>query len=87
MIGTFQICDAPKEPPPPEGLVTEARTRRLLPGAGGLPLGPLMEALPAGVPLGVEVPLAGQHPDLSPAARLEMLVSSTRRYLEQRRNA
>jgi sugar phosphate isomerase/epimerase len=86
MLGPFQICDAPAAPPAPDELVTEARTRRLLPGHGELPLGRLLDALPADIPFAVEVPLASQRPDLDPGARLALLVRATREFL-QRRNA
>jgi sugar phosphate isomerase/epimerase len=84
MLGPFQICDAPATSPPPEALVTEARTRRLLPGHGELALSTLIDALPAGTRFGVEVPLAGQRPDLDPGARLALLVSATREFLKRR---
>jgi sugar phosphate isomerase/epimerase len=86
MLGPVQLCDAPAKAPPPDGLVTEARTRRLLPGDGELDLLRLLDALPSGLAYGVEVPLASQHPDLDPGARLALLVKSTREFL-QRRNA
>ena len=37
-------------------LIREARTGRLLPGEGVLPLGELVAALPAGLPLAIEAP-------------------------------
>jgi 2-keto-3-deoxy-6-phosphogluconate aldolase len=37
-------------------LIREARTGRLLPGEGVLPLTELVAALPAGVPLAIEAP-------------------------------
>jgi sugar phosphate isomerase/epimerase len=86
LFGTFQICDAPRAAPPPDGLVAEARTRRLLPGAGGLDLRGLIAALPSDIPLGVEIPLASQHPELAPAARLARLVHATRDFLKQGKN-
>ena len=86
MLGTFQICDAPAAAAPAsDDLVAEARTRRLLPGEGGLALSSLIEALPPDIPLGVEVPLAGQFPKLDPLARATLLVESTRRFLERMR--
>ena len=54
-----QICDASADMPDPTdtpALIREARTGRLLPGDGGLPLRELVAALPAGVPLAVEAP-------------------------------
>ena len=86
MLGPVQLCDAPAQAPPPDGLVIEARTRRLLPGQGELDLKALLDALPSGLAYGVEVPLAGQRPDLDLGARLALLVKSTREFL-QRRNA
>jgi sugar phosphate isomerase/epimerase len=87
MLGTFQICDAPRAAPPPDGLATEARVRRLLPGDGGLDLRALVDALPQGIPFGVETPVAGQFPHLDPQARLTMMVSRTREFLAARRAA
>jgi len=80
-FGTFQICDAPTISPPRDQLVLEARTNRLLPGAGGLDLGALMAALPADIAYGVEVPLVGQYPHLAPVARLRLMVEKTRDFL------
>lgn len=85
LIGTFQLCDAPLAAPPADKLVVEARTRRLLPGDGGLPLWPLIEALPAVVPIGVEVPLVTLYPTLDAGARLKKLVESTRAFLARGR--
>jgi sugar phosphate isomerase/epimerase len=86
MLGPVQLCDAPAQAPPPDGLVTEARTRRLLPGDGELDLSALLDALPSGLAYGIEVPLGTQRPDLDPGARLALLVKSTREFLA-RRNA
>ena len=38
LLGPIQLCDAPAQAPPPDGLIVEARTRRLLPGDGELAL-------------------------------------------------
>jgi sugar phosphate isomerase/epimerase len=52
-----QVCDAvPDMPRDVEGLIREARTGRLLPGEGNLPLAALVAALPAGTPVSVEAP-------------------------------
>ena len=54
-----QICDASADMPGPgdtPALIREARTGRLLPGEGALPLAELVAALPDGVPLAVEAP-------------------------------
>ena len=54
-----QICDAGPDMPGPgdtPALIREARTGRLLPGEGVLPLAELIAALPATVPLAIEAP-------------------------------
>jgi sugar phosphate isomerase/epimerase len=54
-----QICDASADVPGPTdtpNLIREARTGRLLPGEGALPLRELVAALPAGAPLAIEAP-------------------------------
>jgi sugar phosphate isomerase/epimerase len=54
-----QICDASLDMPASTdspALIREARTGRLLPGEGALPLAELVAALPAGVPLAIEAP-------------------------------
>jgi sugar phosphate isomerase/epimerase len=59
LIRYAQICDAGPDMPGPGDtpvLIREARTGRLLPGDGVLPLAELIEALPAGVPLAIEAP-------------------------------
>jgi len=56
-----QVCDGPLQPILPDSAValTEARTGRLFPGDGELPLAELAGALPAGASLAVEAPVAG----------------------------
>ena len=59
LLRYVQICDATSEMPGPTNtpaLIREARTGRLLPGEGALPLRELMAALPAGLPLAIEAP-------------------------------
>jgi sugar phosphate isomerase/epimerase len=84
LLGTFQICDAPCEPPAADQLVIEARTRRMLPGHGGLALWSLVDALPSDVPVGVELPIAGQFPGLDALARMQLMVRSTRDFYASR---
>ena len=53
-----QICDAAAVIPSESGdLIREARTGRLLPGEGALPLRELVAALPAAIPLSIEAPV------------------------------
>lgn len=79
LLGSFQLCDAPTEPP--ADLAFEARNARLLPGQGGLDIHALMDLLPADLPLGLEVPLTLAHPELSHLERARMTVAATRRFL------
>lgn len=55
-LGWVQLCDAPDESPGgPDALIDEARHHRLPPGEGRLPLRELLQAVPAGTPISVEV--------------------------------
>src|SRR5215831_16783874 len=54
-----QLCDAGPDRPRPDdtpALIREARTGRLLPGEGVLPLAELVAALPPDLPLAIEAP-------------------------------
>lgn len=53
-LACVQLCDAPAAPP--ADLAGEARSGRLYPGDGDLPLGALLAALPSHLPISVEVP-------------------------------
>ena len=82
LIGTFQICDGPAVAPATiEGLTFEARQRRLLPGHGGLDLPALMAAMPKGLEIGVEVPLALEFPEHSALQRAKLSLDETRAFL------
>ncbi len=81
LVGTFQICDGPLAPP--ADLVTEARMRRQTPGAGEMALFDMLDALPAGTIIGVEVPLPPQYPNVSPRVRLAKLAAETKAFLSK----
>ena len=71
-----QICDASADMPgltDTPALIREARTGRLLPGEGVLPLAELVAALPAGAPLAIEAPSRA-------TANLPALERATRAY-------
>ena len=55
-IALAQLCDAPAEAPAADLLAQEARTARLYPGDGALPLSALLDVLPDGTPLSIEIP-------------------------------
>jgi sugar phosphate isomerase/epimerase len=65
-----QFCDAPPVAPPTvQAISEEARFERLFPGEGGLPLREFLHALPAGIPLGLEVPTRELARSLGPVER------------------
>lgn len=47
-LHSVQLCDAPRQAPPPEGIIEEARHHRLCAGAGELDLKGVLAALPPG---------------------------------------
>jgi sugar phosphate isomerase/epimerase len=76
-----QLCDASADMPGPTDtarLIAEARTGRLLPGDGVLPLRELISALPIDTPLAIEAPVrATAHlPALERAQRAHQALSS-----------
>ncbi len=79
----LQLCDAPLAAPPDgrRGLYHEAVENRLAPGDGELPLTEILEALPPGIPLSVETPVAALagHPALE---RARFALDATRRLIE-----
>jgi sugar phosphate isomerase/epimerase len=79
LIRSAQLCDAPLRAPPPEGIIEEARNRRLLPGRGELPLRELIKSLPSGVAFAVEVPLPA---GAVPAAHVAQLRSAAQSLLQ-----
>lgn len=55
----LQLCDVPAAVPPTEAQVlAEARAERMFPGDGGLDLAGLLRAVPATLPISLEVPTA-----------------------------
>jgi sugar phosphate isomerase/epimerase len=80
-----QLCDAPFEPIRPDEKVAlaEARTGRLLPGDGDLPLHALVDALPADAPLAVESPVAALAAQ-PPAERARLTFAALSRLLAER---
>jgi sugar phosphate isomerase/epimerase len=78
-IGSAQLCDARSQlPSSDDDAIREARTDRLPPGDGALPLDALLRALPANVLLSVEMP----YPSLPADARLELAHRSARRVVD-----
>ncbi len=70
-VGYVQLCDGPAlGPSEREALIAEARTRRLPPGEGEFPLRALLDAMPAGCPVSIEVPLPAGEDALRHARRM-----------------
>jgi sugar phosphate isomerase/epimerase len=83
-LGSVQLCDAPLRDPGDAALADEARAGRLFPGEGGLPLRDYLDALPCGMPMGVEVPTSATHPQLTVLQRLTRCAMTARRLLAAR---
>ncbi len=81
-LAYVQLCDASlTRPNSTEALAHEARHERLVPGAGRLPLAQLLSAVPADVPLTVEVQSDDLSSRLAPTPRAVHLLEHTRRVL------
>jgi sugar phosphate isomerase/epimerase len=76
-----QFCDArPERPTEMQELIRQARSDRLFPGEGGLDLAGLLRALPAELPLSLEIPYAKPLPALERARRA---LAATKAVLEK----
>ncbi|WP_158817774.1 sugar phosphate isomerase/epimerase [Methylocapsa sp. S129] len=85
LIRSAQLCDAPATRPPTEtAIIQEARSGRLPPGEGDLPLRELLAALPETVVLSVEVPIAGET---SPERHARRIFEATQRLFRVCRDA
>jgi sugar phosphate isomerase/epimerase len=74
-----QLCDArPGMPAQMEEVIRQARSDRLFPGEGGLDLRALLRALPAGIPLSLEVPVSQK---LAPLERARRALEATKAIL------
>ena len=61
-----------------EEVIRQARSDRLFPGEGGLDLRGLLRALPAGIPLSLEVPVSQK---LAPLERARRALEATKAIL------
>jgi sugar phosphate isomerase/epimerase len=76
----IQLCDAPaKRPADMQEVLRQARADRLFPGEGELDLRGLITALPAGLPISLEVPCARP---MGPLERARRALAATNRLLE-----
>lgn len=82
-----QLCDAPADRPDrsdPRAIIEEALDLRLMPGDGALPLVAFLEALPANLPLSIELrskALRDAYPQA--ADRAAAVARATRTFLER----
>lgn len=89
LISYAQFCDAPAEGPDlndPDAIIREAVDERLQVGEGELPLGDILDALPNGLPLSIELrskPLRDAYPN--PVERAQVTLAATRRFLKAAR--
>jgi sugar phosphate isomerase/epimerase len=75
----LQFCDAPAERPSDmQEIIRQARSDRLFPGEGELDLSGLLRALPADLPISVEVPYAKP---MSALERAKRALEATRKLL------
>jgi sugar phosphate isomerase/epimerase len=83
LLACIQLCDAPLVAP--ADLPKESRYDRLYPGDGELPLLDLLRAVPADMPVSVEVPNAAAQATRSPLERAQAAANSARRVLAEAR--
>jgi sugar phosphate isomerase/epimerase len=75
----LQFCDARRERPTEmQEMIRQARGDRLFPGEGGLDLREFLAALPAGLPMSLEIPHAG---GFAPLERARRALQATRKLL------
>ncbi|HUQ73077.1 MAG TPA: TIM barrel protein, partial [Burkholderiales bacterium] len=80
-----QLCDAWAERPSDmQEIIRQARGDRLFPGEGGLDLRGLLRALPANIPLSLEVPVAQK---MAPQERARRAMDATKAILAAGGNA
>jgi len=78
----MQLCDAPAERPTDvEGLLYQARAERLMPGDGRLDLAGILRAMPADIPISLEIPMESLAKTVTAAERTRQMLAKTRRLL------
>ena len=85
-LAYVQLCDAVAAIPPLDALAKEARTSRLHPGDGVLPLNAILDRIPAGTQLVIETPVQADA-SLSTPQKLARAAEATRRFLDDRHAA
>ena len=80
-----QLCDARAEIPPLQDMLQEARHDRLYPGEGELWLDDILDAMPVGIPISIEVPRI-IHANRSVRDRAKLAGDALRFYLARYRD-
>lgn len=82
LIPYVQLCDGILQPgePDPEGIGRTAPELRCMPGEGALPLRAILGAVPAGIPVSVEVPFE-EKAGLTPLDWTKLVAKKTRAFL------
>jgi sugar phosphate isomerase/epimerase len=79
----WQLCDAPAERPlTTKEMLHTARAERMFPGEGGIDLAALVRAMPADLPISLEIPTAALARTLGPVERVRRALTASRRLLE-----
>jgi sugar phosphate isomerase/epimerase len=84
-IPYVQLCDAPSKQPALDALLHEARRDRLYPGEGELWLDEVLDVMPSGIPISIEVPRI-VHATRNVRQRAKLAGDALRGYLEHYRN-
>ena len=82
----MHMCDGPASwQPDRDALIDAAVRERLFPGEGAIDLAGLIRALPAGIPLALEIPTETLARTMPAAGRVARAVAATRRVIEAAR--
>lgn len=78
----WQLCDGPATPPATtEEMMHAARHERMFPGEGGIDLVSLARAMPADIPVSIEVPTASLAKSLNAEARARRALEAARKII------
>jgi sugar phosphate isomerase/epimerase len=80
----IHLCDAPAERPTTlEGLLHHARAERLPPGEGGIEVMGVLDHMPAGIPIALEVPMTAFARTAGPEAVARRVINATRALIDR----
>lgn len=79
----IHVCDAPAERPSSlEGLLHHARAERQPPGEGGIEIRGVVDHMPAGIPIALEVPMTAVAKTAGPEAVARRVIEAAKALLE-----